>query len=95
MRREKCSFLLVADWRTGRGEEVDEGFVGWMKVKGTDGEGEIRQERKGSVSSIRTASTKGSSPQKVNGNGQPLPQQPQEIQVKGVRVCRICWATVL
>jgi hypothetical protein len=24
----------------------------------------------------------------------PLPQQPQEVQVKGVRVCRDCWAVV-
>jgi rabenosyn-5 len=23
---------LVADWKSGRGEEVEEGFVGWMKV---------------------------------------------------------------
>jgi hypothetical protein len=25
--------LLVADWKSGRGEEVEEGFVGWMKVE--------------------------------------------------------------
>jgi rabenosyn-5 len=31
-RRDKCSLLLVADWKSGRGEEVEEGFVGWMKV---------------------------------------------------------------
>lgn len=31
-RREKCSILLVADYKTGRGEEVEEGFVGWMKL---------------------------------------------------------------
>jgi rabenosyn-5 len=31
-RRDKCSLLLVADWKSGRGEEVEEGFVGWMKL---------------------------------------------------------------
>ena len=31
-RRDKCSLLLVADWKSGRGEEVEEGFVGWMKI---------------------------------------------------------------
>lgn len=38
-RREKCSILLVADWKSGRGEEVEEGFVGWMKV-GAEAEAE-------------------------------------------------------
>ncbi|KAJ9103905.1 hypothetical protein QFC21_002368 [Naganishia friedmannii] len=32
MRRDKCSLLLVADWKTGKGQEVEEGFVGWLKV---------------------------------------------------------------
>lgn len=43
--------LLVADWKSGRGEEVEEGFVGWMKVddspargNGTDGNGELPKE---------------------------------------------------
>lgn len=36
LRREKCSLLLVADFKTGRGQEVDEGFVGWMKLEGED-----------------------------------------------------------
>jgi rabenosyn-5 len=31
-RRETCSLLLVADYRTGKGHEVDEGFVGWMQM---------------------------------------------------------------
>ena len=31
-RRETCSLLLVADYRTGRGQEVDENFVGWMQM---------------------------------------------------------------
>lgn len=43
-RRDKCSLLLVADWKSGRGEEVEEGFVGWMKVEdpssSTNGKGE-------------------------------------------------------
>ncbi|WWC86709.1 uncharacterized protein L201_001586 [Kwoniella dendrophila CBS 6074] len=32
-RKEKCSLLLVADYKTGRGEEVEEGFIGWMKME--------------------------------------------------------------
>jgi rabenosyn-5 len=54
-RRDKCSLLLVADWKSGRGEEVEEGFVGWMKIddstsgSGTNtngngkGEGEVKE----------------------------------------------------
>jgi rabenosyn-5 len=41
-RREKCSLLLVADWKTGRGEEVEEGFVGWMRI-GNDKKGEMTE----------------------------------------------------
>jgi rabenosyn-5 len=45
----------VADWKSGRGEEVEEGFVGWMKIddsasgSGTNtntngkGEGEVKE----------------------------------------------------
>lgn len=96
-RREKCSLLLVADWRTGRGEEVDEGFVGWMSL---DQEKEptsaIRtskqhaRHRSGSILSDISSSTISEEPQRTI----PLPQQPQEVQIKGVRVCRECWATV-
>jgi rabenosyn-5 len=37
--------LLVADWKSGRGEEVDEGFVGWMKVDddSTKKDGEVKE----------------------------------------------------
>lgn len=82
-RSEKCSLLLVADYRTGRGEEVDEGFVGWMSLDGPGGPGVRRRThtRASSASSSMSGST-------------PLPQQPQEVQVKGVRVCRDCWAVV-
>ena len=31
-RRETCSLLIVADYKSGRCEEVEEGFVGWLKV---------------------------------------------------------------
>ncbi|KAJ9120168.1 hypothetical protein QFC22_003067 [Naganishia vaughanmartiniae] len=37
MRRDKCSLLLVADWKTGKGQEVEEGFVGWLKVDSENG----------------------------------------------------------
>ncbi|ORX34061.1 FYVE zinc finger-domain-containing protein [Kockovaella imperatae] len=96
MRKEKCSLLLVADWKTGRGEEVDEGFVGWMKIKDKESSqnGSPVSERRGSINSIRTASSSSTSPRKFNGNGGPVPQQPKEVQIKGVRVCRECWGTV-
>jgi hypothetical protein len=45
-RRDKCSLLLVADWKSGRGEEVEEGFVGWMKVE-EDGVGPNQKKGKG------------------------------------------------
>ncbi|WVR04794.1 hypothetical protein IAU60_001806 [Kwoniella sp. DSM 27419] len=121
-RREKCSLLLVADWKTGRGEEVEEGFVGWMKVEdgdsytsgdgaigqagspakpgsgkasGADGEdrGKRRRGRASTASTLSTISAAG-----VAGGDEkrdvPLPQQPKEVQVKGVRACRDCWAVV-
>ena len=92
-RREKCSILLVADWKTGRGEEVDEGFVGWMRLKDGEGPSGSRASRSGSISSVRTVSSAGTG---TNGkeNGVPVPQQPTEIQVKGIRVCRECWNVV-
>jgi len=48
-RRDKCSLLLVADWKSGRGEEVEEGFVGWMKLDDPStntngkGDGEVKE----------------------------------------------------
>ncbi len=93
-RREKCSFLLVADWQTGRGEEVDEGFVGWMTME--DGEGNspngdggdrktAKREKRKSKSSIANSMER-----REEDRNLPLPQQPKEVQVKGVRVCREC-----
>ena len=71
-RRETCSLLLVADYRTGKGHEVDEGFVGWMQMGSGAGVGE--QGKPGA--STATA------------------RRPDEVQVKGVRTCRECWAVV-
>lgn len=90
-RREKCSLLLVADYRTGRGEEVEEGFVGWMS---TDSNDITRRRRSGSVLSETSTSTSSASVSPNEERTIPLPQQPQEVQVKGVRVCRECWDVV-
>lgn len=93
----------MADYKTGRGEEVDEGFVGWMTLDETEGKsganGETspirrakrpppEQRQHGRQSSIASEGTIDSR------SSTPLPQQPQEVQVKGVRVCRDCWGTV-
>ncbi|RXK40873.1 hypothetical protein M231_01721 [Tremella mesenterica] len=88
-RTEKCCLLLVADWKTGRGEEVDEGFVGWMKV-GQGSEDDTKSPSMGKRAS-RTSIASGSD---NSIRDIPLPQQPKEVQVKGVRVCKECWATV-
>lgn len=37
-RKETCTLLIVADWKTGRCEEVEEGFVGWLKLEEELGE---------------------------------------------------------
>ncbi|WVQ98252.1 hypothetical protein IAU59_005375 [Kwoniella sp. CBS 9459] len=121
-RREKCSVLLVADWKTGRGEEVDEGFVGWMKMDDND-QGDASSSTAGTISGSPSSSparpgidrgararrkgrTSTASIMSTNSvisehaaDGQekrdiPLPQQPKEVQVKGVRICRECWAVV-
>lgn len=71
----------MADYKTGRGEEVEEGFVGWMKLETEDapntsrGKGKRRKEKE---------ATPG-----PEGGG-----TPNEVQVRGVRVCRECWSTV-
>ncbi|ODO08578.1 hypothetical protein L198_00308 [Cryptococcus wingfieldii CBS 7118] len=81
-RRERCSLLLVADWKTGRGEEVEEGFVGWMKTaNGEDGEDGERTPRPNETEDAVLESKL-------------VPQQPKEVQVKGMRVCRECWSVV-
>ncbi|KAL7419293.1 carboxypeptidase Y-deficient [Cryptotrichosporon argae] len=106
-RREKCSLVLVADWKTGRGEEVDEGFLGWMRVDDEKEDGGIRQDRADRTepgrAGRRVPSASGAS---ANGTGSgsdrssisetqgPVPKLPSEVQVKGVRVCRECWAVV-
>ncbi|WWC68141.1 uncharacterized protein I206_102064 [Kwoniella pini CBS 10737] len=106
-RREKCSLLLVADWKTGRGEEVEEGFVGWMKMDDQT-PGQEQQILKNNIDSRSSRIRKGRAStnsissineyEEENGNGEkrgiPLPQQPKEVQVKGCRVCRECWAVV-
>lgn len=78
MRRDKCSLLLVADWKTGRGQEVEEGFVGWLKVDSDN-------PSKGGVGN----GTNGKMP--IGGGGK---EEVQEVMIKGVRVCRECWQTV-
>ncbi len=90
VRREKCSFLVVADWRTGKGEIVEEGFIGWMKADtGVDSlagkkKGRRRKEEEGPDESDPDG------PAKRQGK----PKMADEIQVKGVRACRECWAIV-
>lgn len=96
-RRERCSLLLVADWKTGRGEEVDEGFVGWMSLEPEEGPAEREQtfakrHVRNTSSGSAVASPGGSAP--GSGTSTPLPQQPQEVQVRGIRVCRECWRIV-
>ena len=104
-RREKCSLLLVADWKTGRGEEVDEGFVGWMQVQNGDdtplsslkGKKDRRKSRLSTSSTISSGSIAAMSGLGEDGLDKtqvPLAQQPKEVQVKGARACRECWATV-
>lgn len=58
-RREKCSVLLVADYKTGRGEEVEEGFVGWMKLE------DEREREKGKGKARSRAPSKGSEQEEV------------------------------
>jgi rabenosyn-5 len=96
-RREKCSLLLVADWKTGRGEEVEEGFVGWMKLQDGDEPVQINGKKDRRRGRSSTSSTIGSAITVDEGGEKrdlPLPQQPKEVQVKGVRACRQCWAVV-
>lgn len=92
-RREKCSLLLVADWKTGRGEEVEEGFVGWMRMEDGEGsgEGQAIQRRRRSQPEDRIGAVNSDD---ASTRNIPLPQQPKEVQVKGMRVCRECWAVV-
>jgi hypothetical protein len=104
IRREKCSFLLVADWKTGRGEIVEEGFVGWMKVdrrgstlvngggktKGSaNGVPVPKNKRVGTVGSIQSIE-EGSD----GGTAESMDSATEEVMVKGVRCCRECWAVV-
>jgi rabenosyn-5 len=92
---------LIADWKSGRGEVVEEGFVGWMKTDDSD-ERERRLERRKSRSSMGSVSTFGSGSMGLGGIDEdggsgrkvPLPQQPKEVQIKGMRACRECWAVV-
>lgn len=81
---------------------MDEGFVGWMKVEDNEdgqespGRGHgaaspAKRDRRKSRSSLMSLKSENGVDGVVTG---PLPQQPKEVQVKGVRVCRECWATV-
>ena len=49
-----------------------------------------RQSRTSAISATSQVTAADSLPEK----GALLPQQPKEVQVKGVRSCRECWATV-
>lgn len=80
MRRVKCSLLLVADWKTGRGQEVEEGFVGWLKV----------DDESSAAGGIKAKAT----PQGRKSTGGKAEDGVKEVIIKGVRVCRECWQTV-
>ena len=80
MRRVKCSLLLVADWKTGRGQEVEEGFVGWLKIDDVPPRAEGSTAKPASKSRRSTGSLEDNSP--------------KEVVIKGVRVCSDCWQTV-
>ena len=56
-RRETCSLLLVADYRTGRGQEVDENFVGWMQM-GNRKNVEVAESSSSSSATTTTASAR-------------------------------------
>lgn len=65
--------------------------------KGNGEIGQVKKERRKSRASLLSMSS--STPSGGGGDMDgsvhiPLPQQPKEVQVKGVRVCRECWATV-
>ncbi|GHJ83944.1 hypothetical protein NliqN6_0346 [Naganishia liquefaciens] len=80
MRRAKCSLLLVADWKTGRGQEVEEGFIGWLKVE--DGTPKADGFTKKPTAKARRST------------GGLDDVSPKEVIIRGVRVCRDCWQTV-
>lgn len=77
---------------------MDEGFVGWMKMedegeKMENGNGE-RLGGKREREKRKTRLSVGSKADREMEREIPLPQQPKEVQVKGVRVCRECWGVV-
>lgn len=67
--------------------------MGWMRMEDGEGSGEgqaIQRRRKSQPEDGIDAVRSGDAPtQNI-----PLPQQPKEVQVKGMRVCRECWAVV-
>lgn len=65
IRREKCSFLLVADWRTGRGQFVEDDFVGWMKLE--DPETAKKNEDKKTVGVVEEEAGEGTKEVMVKG----------------------------
>ncbi|KAI5453661.1 carboxypeptidase Y-deficient [Naganishia albida] len=80
MRRAKCSLLLVADWKTGRGQEVEEGFVGWLRVD------DANPDAGGTKAKTNTQGRRSTGGKDDEGV--------KEVIIKGVRVCRECWQTV-
>jgi rabenosyn-5 len=76
--------LVVGDYKLGRCEEVEEGFVGWLKVDTKDAGGG-GQRRKGTE---KEPMVNGDGAEKEGGKGS------EEIKIQGVRICRTCWAVV-
>ena len=71
---------------------MDEGFLGWMKTE--DGEKEEQVNGKMEKRKSRLSGASGVNGLPAEGREIPLPQQPKEVQVRGVRTCRDCWAVV-
>lgn len=67
--------------------------MGWMRIEDGDGsgEGQAIQRRLKSQSGDGVDAVRSGDP---SMRDIPLPQQPKEVQVKGMRVCRECWAVV-
>lgn len=67
--------------------------MGWMRIEDGQGsgEGQATQRRLNSQSGDGIGAVRSDDP---STRDIPLPQQPKEVQVKGMRVCRECWAVV-
>ena len=80
---------------------MDEGFVGWMKMEDDNGNEkgltQSEEDQKTTRKEKRKSRLSVGSPAvevKEREREMPLPQQPKEVQVKGVRLCKECWAVV-